>query len=498
MKPRKYYFSFAISSIAALFIAAFGFIISVADCRAQAASQTTPSTSNVPYNLTLDDAIRSAIARNYAVRTTKNAARSGEIEVTRSKDNMWLPTVSATGSWGYGYSLVPLAERQSAIPQTVEIPTSTGSDTIITGVIINGPQQLLTTPAGAYSLSWSASANLNLFNGGADISRINAAEASRDAAQNISTWTRQQTAFNVTSDYLNVLRTSELVDAAQKTLAEALAQINLVKGQYDAGVVPIVQVYQQQSIVGQDSLALIQAMNDHENAQTDLLFILNVPPNEYQNYNFSVSGIDTSTTAESRRAVDTSIASARFNSVIDTRPDILAQQENIEASQYGIDITRAALWPQLDASVGIGGKGDNWDLSRVHMANGISAGLTLSVPIYDKMQNRLLIEEKEIDVETQKVQLEQGVQQVRSDAAKAVNNLRAAGKALDASDAALRSATEGLRLASEQLTVGSGTQVSVIVAEATLETARTNRVNAKYNWVLAQRQLAYTLGQWKY
>jgi outer membrane protein len=295
-----------------------------------------------------------------------------------------------------------------------------------------------------------------------------------------------------------VLRTDELVDAAQKTLAEAVAQYNLVKGQYDAGVVPIVQVYQQDAVVGQDSLGLIQAVNTYKNAETALLVDLNISPNEYENYTFSVAGIDTSTADALQKAMDTSISGDRFNPAIDTRPDIIAQQQSIEASKDQVDETRAALYPKLNASVSIGGSGDNPDLTKIQMANSFNLGLTLSVPIFDAMQNRLLIDEEEINVENQKITLEQDVQNVRSAATTAVINLQSAKEAIIASDAALVSAREGLRLAEEQLNVGSGTEVAVVVAEAALETARTNRVNAKYNWVLAQKQLDYTLGKWNY
>jgi outer membrane protein len=499
MKSRNYNLSFALSFCAALLMAGLGLIAGPKNVLAQSASQTTPSAANVPRNLTLDDAIRAAVVRNYTVRSAHNAERSSDIEVTRAKDNMWQPTVSASGSWTYDYSLLPIADRQYYVPQTAVVPLPSGGDTVIvSGVFLHAPGQQFTTPAGSQTLNFGVTARENLFNGGADAARINEAEASFGSAENSSKWTRQVTAFNVTNDYLNVLRTNELVDAARKTLDEAVAQLNLVRGQYDAGVVPIVQVYQQDAVVGTDSLSLIQAVNNYENAQTDLLFLLNVPPNEFSSYTFSVQGIDTSTSAASRAAIDTSIESSRFNPAIDLRSDILAEQQTIQATQDQVDATRAALYPQLNASVGIGGGGSNSSLGAIHIADAFNVGLSLNVPIYDAMQNRLLIDEQEIAVESQRLQLEQDVQQVRSDAAKAVNNLHAAREALDVSGAVLRSAEEGLRLAEEQLTVGSGTQVSVVVAEAALETARTNRVNAKYNWVLAQRQLAYTLGQWKY
>ncbi len=451
-------------------------------------SQSTPSASAVPQTLTLDAAITAAIQRNYTIRTAANTSRRDELEVNRSKSNL-LPSVNASGSWGYNYSLAPLATRTYIA----------GGDTVlISGVPYGVPVNQVITPAGSHSLSYNAGASFNIFNGGSDAARINAAEASLEGSRNTLQWTRQEIAFNVTSAFLNVLRTNELVDAANKTLAEGLAQFDLIHGKYQAGVVPIGQVYQQQAIVGQDSLGLIQAQNNYENAKADVLFLLNVSPNEYNNYSFSVAGIDTSISPAARAEVDMNVTNTRLNGVIDNRPDILAERQTIQALEYNIDITRGALLPRLDATAGFGGSGADADLTRVHIDNRLNAGLTLSIPIFDKMQNRLAIEEQEVDVETQRIQLEQAVQQIRSDAAKAVNNLQAASKALDATETGMTAADESLRLAQERMRVGAGTQVDVIIAEAASETARTNRVNAKYNYVLAQRQLAYTLGQWKY
>jgi outer membrane protein len=477
-------------------ILALALLTSVA--HGQAPSQSTPSTTNVPQTLTLDDAIRLATERNYAIRTAANRTRVQDMEVSRTTDNMWLPSVNASGKWGYGYSLTPLSERTRQIitMDSGSVRTESGNVLLVNGFGANSQQVSVTTPAGSHSLSWGASANLNLFNGGSDLASVHAAQSGLEAAQQTQKWTRQNIAFDVTGNFLNVLRTGELVDAAMKTLEETSAQLALIRGKYEAGVVPIGQVYQQEAVVQQDSLGLIQARNNYENAKADVLFQLNVPPNEYNSYGFSASGIDTTATVLS--SSDTDITNAHINVVIDARSDILAQRSNIAAQEYAISVTRGALLPSLDASVGIGGSGTNQDLSKIRVNNDLSAGLALSVPIFDKMQTRLKIEEQEVELENQRIQLEQDVQQLRSDAAKAVNNIRSSAQALDASQAALRSAEESMRLATERLRVGAGTQVDLVVAESQVTSARTNRVNARYNYVLAKRQLAYTLGQWNY
>ncbi len=444
-------------------------------------SQTTPPASSLSKEVTLEAAIKAALERNYSTRTADNKYRSAEIEARRSDANL-LPSASANGSYQYSYSLSSAAARTL----TVNNP--------VTGL----PITTVTKDAGNHSLSYGASADFNIYHGGADAARIRSANQSLDNARWTKTYTRQQIAFSVTNNYLTALRTSELVDAARKTLEEAVSQMGLVKGKYDAGVIPIGQVYQQQAVVGQDSLGLIEAINNYENAKADVLFLLNVSPNQYDTYSFSLAGIDTSTSPASRAAVEATISDAALDKAIDNRPDVIAARHALQASMEAITETRAGLYPSLDATAGIGGNGSDPNLAKVSLDHHLSAGLTLSIPLFDKMQNRLAIDEQEIGVENERIALEQLVQQIRSDAAKALNNLHSSDEAIGVSELALASAEESQRLAQERQRVGAGTQVDVVIAEAAVEQARANYVNAKFNYILAQHQLAYTLGQTKY
>ncbi len=458
------------------------------------ASQSTPSAANLPHTITLDDAIKAAIARNYTTRMASNQVRKDEFAAHAAIDNMWLPSVKATGGWQYDYSFNPIDEE---VEQNPFIPVVVNGDTDF----VPNPNPTYTRVAaqnGTQSLSYNALATINLFNGFADIASIHQTEATLGSAQNSSTWTRQVTADNVVKSYLSILLTQELVYAADSTLAEAQAQFSLVQGQYQAGVVAIAQVYTQQSVVAADSLALIQADVNFQNAKVSLLYLLNVLPNQFNNYSFNADGIDTATTPAARAAVDTSIQPEAINAAIDKRPDILAQEASIKASEYLVDVTRGQFYPSLDATLGIGGSGSGPNLTTVHLDNGLNAGLQLTIPIFDKFQTTLSVDEEEVDVDNARITLEQDVQQMRSNVAMDVNNLKATEKSLDASESAFLAALESFRLANEQLQVGSGTEVAVVIAEAALETARTNRVNAKYNWVLAQKQVAYDLGKWNY
>jgi outer membrane protein len=446
---------------AALSIAAIPFLSQ------QATAQTGANEKNT---LTLDQAIRTAMDKNYSVRALDYGVRRSELEVDRAKAAL-LPDASASAGYGYNYSLNSEERR-----------------TTFLGV----------TPPGNNSFRYNVGAGLNLFNGGSDAARIRSSEFALEASRMGLQWTRQQIAFAVTGAYVDALRTRELVTAAEKTRAESRAQLERVKGLNAAGSVPIAQVYQQEAVVGQNELSVIQAENNYANAKADLLVLLDIDPNDHASYGVSLAGIDTTTTNARQTSVRASITDAAIAKVLEGRPDLAAARARVKAAQEQIAMTRGALLPRLDFDLGVSGSGSNEDLFRAQASNGLSTGLTLSIPIFDRMQNRISIEQQELDIEADLVRIREQEQGIRSDVARAANNLRSSEQALEASERALRSAEESLRLAQERLRVGAGIQLDVIVAQAQVETARTNRVNAIYNYVLAAEQIEYTLGQWNY
>jgi outer membrane protein len=420
------------------------------------------------HSLSLDDAIKRAMYKNYSVTTEQLSEQSAEYEQSRTKDNLY-PDLNATAGYTWGHLFNP--------------PSFLG----------------ISTPANENSVNYSLRSTFNIYAGGFDAASIHSAEAALSAAKGNLGWLRQQTAFLVVTDYVTALRDRELVLSAVKSLAEARANLDLEQGLFQAGSAAIAVVYQQQSVVGQNELSLIQAENQFENDKADLLFQLNIAPNEYSSYNLNLDGVDTSTTTARRSGIDSSMVPAAIDRVIDTRPDIIAARATVESSQASVDVVRSALLPSLGAFAAVGGSATDYPtIQSLQPQNAFSAGLSLSVPLFDKMQNRLRVDEEEVVVEQNQVHLTQLEQQLRSDVAKAINNVHFTEQGLDASERSVVAAEETMRLADEKLRVGAGTQIDVVVAESQLVTARTNRINAVFSYVLAQKQLDYTLGRWNY
>jgi outer membrane protein len=430
--------------------------------------------SSTKQEVTLEEAINLALKKNYTSRTASLDLEHAELEKTRASDNL-LPSVDASGSWTYSQ----------------QITKSPLFDTTLT---VSG----YGTPAARHSASYNVGGLFNIYNGGSDASNIESSSRSLDAAKYNLKWTRQVVALDVVRSYVNALRTRELLASADKTLEQTKAQLDRVTGLYQAGSVPVGQVYQQEATMGQQELQRITAQNDYDNAKADLLFVLNVPANAYERYDITVRGIDTSASVLKTRTTTIIPQDTEVETVIANREDFATTRSQILASEAARGITKAALLPRLDANFGVRGSGVDFHIDPLQIFNSYYGGLSASWTLFDKMQDRIRLEQQDIEIETQRVKLEEQEQQYRSDIAKAMNAVRNADLAVGAAERGLRAAEESLRSAEERFRVGAGTQTDVIVAQATIQQARASDVNAIYTLLYAQKVLEYQLGRWNY
>jgi outer membrane protein len=425
--------------------------------------------------LSLDEAIRIALEKNYDARSAQLSLESAEVSLDRAEAKL-LPDVAASSRYIISK---PLDDREE----------------LAFGFLSTGETNRTASQINDYSLGGA----FNLYAGGGDAANIRSAGYALDAAKYGLKWARQNVAFGVTSAYIDALRTKELLNAAEKTLAESQAQLERVRGLHEAGSIAVGQVYQQEALVGQQELESINAKNQYDNARTDLFFLLNLPQDALR-YDVTTRGIDTSVLMIKGRTPTVSITDAAIADILNRREDFLATKSSILASESAIDVTRSALLPQLDLTYSIGGDAASqaFKFDRLMYENNLQGGLRFSWSLFDRSQTRLSAELQEINIQLDKIRLEQDEQSFRTEIVKANNTLRSAERAVEASERALRAAEEATRLATERVRVGAGIQVDVIVAQSQLQTARTNRVNAIYNYVFAQKQLEYLLGRWNY
>ena len=78
---------------------------------------------------------------------------------------------------------------------------------------------------------------------------------------------------------------------------------------------------------------------------------------------------------------------------------------------------------------------------------------------------------------------------------KAYNNLGTQAVAVESSTDLLASAEESYKNASGRYKAGVGTILDLLTAQNSLASAKQQRVEAAYNWLIAKATLAYALGK---
>ena len=128
--------------------------------------------------------------------------------------------------------------------------------------------------------------------------------------------------------------------------------------------------------------------------------------------------------------------------------------------------------------------------------NGTYAAIVgLRFPLFTGWRNRYDVREAELNAEAAREQVRDISQQVSLDVWTSYYALRTAKQRLATSRDLLASAQQSADVARARYREGVGTIVDVLTAEAALESARAQEVQARTDWFLALAQLAHDTGR---
>lgn len=316
----------------------------------------------------------------------------------------------------------------------------------------------------------------------AALSRVRSAKSTAVASNATASDVAEQAAVTASLAYLRAQRADAQLAAreADSVLADSL--LGIANDQLSAGVGVALDVTRAQAQVASVRAQLIAARNERDRARLDLLRSLGLPLDARVELADTLSRLAMADTTPNEQAA---IAAALRN-----RPDLRAADEQLLAARQTSGAIRAERLPSLTAFGDEGWLGTNSG----NKLNTYQWGVQVTVPVFDGLRREGRIEESEARVSEIDVRRRDLRQQTAIEVRGALLDLGSAREAVDAAREQLRLTEQEVAQARDRFRAGVSGNADVITASLTLNTSRTQLVDALASYQAARVALARAVG----
>jgi TolC family type I secretion outer membrane protein len=396
--------------------------------------------------LSLAQIVDIALANNTTTRQAWLSARAAQASLG-SSESAYLPEIDVNGNLSYSRT-----------------PSQSG----------NTSSQTVLAP--------SISLNYLLFDFGGREAQVEEARQTLIAADYLHNQAIQDVVLRTQQAYYGYLDAKALLTAQKATIAERQAQLDAANARHDAGVATIADVLQAKTALSQATLTRYTIEGNLRAIEGALATAMGLPTTTAFDLGDLPLDVPTQTIAQK---VDELIGQA-----VTARPDLAAARADAERAKARIREVRAQGLPTISL---------NSSLGRSLFEGGfrgtpISAAVSLRFPLFTGWRNTFDVREAEAlaAVSAERVRgLEQSVDlQVWT----SYYALQTAAQRLTTVRDLLDSATQSADVARNRYRAGVGNIIDLLTAQAALESARAEEVQARADWFVAVAQLAHDTG----
>ncbi len=275
---------------------------------------TSAVTARQVQELSFQNAVEIAMENSIAIKRGANSVESQEASLRSAKAN-FLPNLNASsgGSRNIGLTNDPTTNRLSSIANN--------------------------------SFNLGINSSLNLFNGFRDVATLEQAQFVLSSVKFDYERTQQTVVFNVITNFLIVIRAEEDIKIRQDDVEAQQTLLDQIREFVNAGARPISDQYTQEATLANSESGLLASENSFANAKTRLIQVLQIDP--LVDYHF---------TSPDPESIDLSptlyVENDLIRSAYESRSDLRAQEDAIEAAWQAVRIARGAYYPTLNFSAG--------------------------------------------------------------------------------------------------------------------------------------------------
>lgn len=416
----------------------------------------------------LQDCIDYALKNNIQIQKNRVNEEKGDVALWNRKGALF-PSLSFSTNQNMGYR--PFTQVMS---------------------IVQGDQVTSTSSNVTYQGSYGLNASVTLWNGG-----INYKNIKEQALQNeITKLQTQQSELSIQEQiaqlYVQIMYTKEALKVNEELLKTAQTQYDRGLEMQKQGQMAKADVIQLEAQLSSAKYDIANSQAQLENFKRQLKSVLELDINS----DFNIKG--DIPTDEKVLAVIPSKLDA-YNRALESRPEIKGAELGIESANMQLDIAKRAHYPTIRASASLGsnhssGSQNNWGTQMKSNLN-MSAGVTVSVPIFDNRQiasnirnAKLNQVNSQLDLQDKKTALSNTIEQYWI-------NANSNQQSYLAAKARVKSQEASYELLNEQFLNGLKSTVDVLQGRDNVINAEQSMLQSKYTTLLNMQLLKFYTGE---
>lgn len=284
----------------------------------------------------------------------------------------------------------------------------------------------------------------------------------------------------VTNSYFNMLQADNMQKLSEESVTRLTDHLKNVKAQYDVGVVAKADVLRSEVELANAKQNLIQAENAYQIAEANLNKVVGLP----MDTQLKLDNLLVYTTYENDLPYCLDYAAEH-------RPELKQAAQNVEAAKGALRVAISGHMPQVVASASQAWSSESWPGDD----NGNwGVGVNVSMNIFDTGVTQSHIHGAEADLAKAHETYRDTVDAVNLDVRSNYLGLREAEKRIDTTKLAVSQAEEDYRIAQLRYMNGVGTNTDVLDAQVALTNAKTNYLQALYDYNTSKTALETAIG----
>ncbi len=319
------------------------------------------------------------------------------------------------------------------------------------------------------------------------MSRLNLQAATADLEH-----ARQSIALQVAAAYLQAVYAAEVVKVQEAQVAFSKIQEDRISKLFNAGKSPESDVVEAHSQVAQDEMGRTQAKCDYKLAMLDLSQLLELS---------SPDSIEIVAPQGETSPTLPPLPDRIFARAEGVKPEIQAEKLRLQAAEKNIPKAKAALYPTL--SLGAGLSSEYYKTSGYQASSfskqlsdnfNKSIGLSLNIPIFNRLATRNSIRQAKLQQSEQALQLDETKKTLYKEIQQAYYNAVNAQAKYESALAARKAAESNFNMMTGKFENGRANATELEEAKTKRANAITSTLQAKYEYILRMKIIEFYEG----